>query len=118
MPTPYPIRRVTPEELRQIFNENLFWERVQAGEFREVILDQRPASTEYGQPPNTLSQSLSYRDGDDREMARVHRFLREDGSIGGSGRPDPKRVLYNGTLYRLHKGQQGAVDRPIQDVNR
>lgn len=29
---------------------------------------------------------------DGRMMALVHQYLRPDGSIGGSGRPDPKRV--------------------------
>jgi hypothetical protein len=37
------------------------------------------------------------------EVARVHQYLRPDGTIGGSGRPDPKKVLYlyQGILYLI-----------------
>jgi hypothetical protein len=38
------------------------------------------------------------RDGD--PIAIVHQYVRPDGQLGGSGRPDPKRVIVvgNGTL--------------------
>jgi hypothetical protein len=32
-------------------------------------------------------------------MARVHQYVLVDGTIGASGRPDPKRVFYEGVLY-------------------
>jgi hypothetical protein len=31
----------------------------------------------------------------------VHQYLRPDGKVGGSGRPDPKAVLDGDTLYLL-----------------
>jgi len=46
---------------------------------------------------------VSYRDASGNEVARVHQYLRPDGTIGASGKPDPKRVFINGTLYRLVK---------------
>jgi hypothetical protein len=49
---------------------------------------------------------VSYRDTGNFEIARVHQYLRTDGSIGASGRPDPKRLFEEGTLYRLEKKQQ------------
>ncbi len=45
---------------------------------------------------------VSYRDGI-QEIARVHQYLRTDGTIGASGKPDPKRLYADGKLYRLVK---------------
>ena len=32
-------------------------------------------------------------------LALVHLYLRPDGSLGGSGRPDPKVVVHQGIEY-------------------
>lgn len=48
---------------------------------------------------------VSYRDGQDNEVARVHQYLRLDDSLGADGRPDPKRLVYKGVKYRRAKGQ-------------
>ena len=99
-----PVRRVTAQEMCEIFNREQYWERLQRGEFRAVLLEDRiPASIEADEPKDTRSQMISYRDKDDNEMARVHQYLRPDGTIGASGKPDPKRLLFDGILYRLHK---------------
>jgi hypothetical protein len=29
----------------------------------------------------------------------THRFLRPDGTLGGSGKPDPKELLVDDTMY-------------------
>ncbi len=89
--------------MRNLFNSNRLWERQQEGEFTIVILESRAAPEPSGEPANTLSQMLSYRDLDDKEVARVHQYVRPDGSIGGKGKPDPKRVFLGGALYRLVK---------------
>lgn len=96
--------------MRAIFNEGRYWERVQSGEFRQVVREQRPAPAEAGQPEATLSQSISYLDHQGAEVARVHQYLRADGSIGASGRPDPKRVLKDGVLYRLARKAPDTPD--------
>ena len=36
---------------------------------------------------------------DGPRVALVHQYLRPDGTVGASGRPDPKAVLERGTLY-------------------
>jgi hypothetical protein len=46
---------------------------------------------------------VSYRDPNDDEVARVHQYLRPDGTIAGSGLPDPKRLFEDGIVYRLMK---------------
>jgi hypothetical protein len=44
---------------------------------------------------------VAYYDGQGDEIARVHQYLRPDGTLGAAGRPDPKRIFENGVLYRL-----------------
>lgn len=93
-----------------MFNDGEYWERSQRGEFSVVILEDRhPALTAANEPPCTRSQMLSYRDGAGNEVARVHQYLRANGSIGASGKPDPKRLFKDGELYRLHKAQRNPI---------
>jgi len=99
-----PIIRVEQDEIRKIFNDGLYWEKTRSGEFTAVVIEDRhPSLTAANEPFCTRSQMISYRDASNNENARVHQYLRTDGTIGASGRPDPKRVYSNGTLYRLKK---------------
>lgn len=62
---------------------------VKAGEDK-VIPDAKCDQMRF--PRGTRSQLVMYDDGE-REVAIAHRYLFPDGSIGGSGKPDPKRIL-------------------------
>lgn len=42
---------------------------------------------------------ISYRDANGNEIARVHQYLRPDGTLGASGKPDPKPLMVNGVVY-------------------
>jgi hypothetical protein len=93
--------------MQKRFNDGRYWERTQTGEFTVVILEDRhPSLTAANEPFCTFSQMLSYRDTTNNEVARVHQYLRPDGSIGASGRPDPKRLCENGIIFRLVKGKK------------
>lgn len=63
------------------------------------MTDKHPAPPTSGQPLCTHSQTLAYIDDSNQEVARVHQYKRPDGSIGASGRPDPKRLLVDNILY-------------------
>lgn len=89
--------------MRRRFNDGRYVDRAATGELTSVVMDSRPAPEGAGQPPGTLSQMISYRDRGDNEVARAHQYLRPDGTLGGSGRPDPKRLFEDGILYRLVK---------------
>lgn len=89
--------------MREMFNSLDLWTRAKAKEFQMVVMESRQAPPSSGEPDGTLSQMVSYRDGDSNEIARVHQYLRADGTIGASGLPDPKRLFHDGTLYRLER---------------
>lgn len=97
------IVRVTEAELRKLFNDN-YLEDIQAGHIRaQVIADRHPSLPLAGEPFCTYSQEISYINKANQEIARAHRYLRPDGTIGLSGLPDPKRLFLNDTWYRLIK---------------
>lgn len=99
------IQRVSAVELCEIFNSGGYLERVGRCEYSVVVLEERhPSPPMANEPVCTWSRMLSYRERvTDEEVARVHQYDRPDGTIGLSGLPDPKRVLRDGILYRLHR---------------
>ena len=90
--------------MRQKFNGSGYWEKVQSGQWAAVVMESRTSDALPQETVEITSVMLSYRDEDNNEMARVHQYQRPDLSLAASGRPDPKRLLLNGALYRLKKG--------------
>ncbi len=92
---------VAPEELRRRFNAGDYARRATAGEFTEVITrDSHPTLAGSTEPFCTRSQIVACVAANGDKIAVVHRYLRQDGSLGGSGKPDPKMLLEAGVLYR------------------
>ena len=60
-----------------------------------------PAERE--EPTCTRSQAIRYFDADGRWIVEVHRYLRPDGTLGGSGRADPKRLRLSNRILILQK---------------
>ena len=89
-------RRVSEHELRRRFNEGRFWQRVQAGHLQARVLKGKPCRLATG-PTGTLSQIVADHDGS-QKIALVHQYLRPDGTLGDSGRPDPKELLDDGIV--------------------
>lgn len=85
---------------------------MRAGELTSAVIQEGRPQAEIAakEPPGTVSQMVSYRDRSNDEVARVHQFLRPDGSIGASGLPDPKRLFENGVLYRLIRQKSTPPD--------
>jgi hypothetical protein len=101
--------RVSATELRAMFNEGRYYERVQAGELLEVVgYNRHPCPPRVNEPFCTRSQTVHYVDlREGRVVAVVHQYLREDGSLGASGRPDPKRISQGTTIYVVELPQTG-----------
>jgi len=106
---PTPFQRVSATEMCRMFNDGGYWEKTQSGELTAVVIEDRHPSLSLAREPFcTRSQMISYRDGT-QEIARVHQYMRTDGTIGASGKPDPKRLFENGVLYRLHKKRKDEI---------
>ena len=63
-----------------------------------------PAEPAAGEPFCTHSQMIAYRDAQGKEVARAHQYKRPDGTLGLSGKPDPKRMYAGGVVYKFRKG--------------
>ena len=94
-------RYVSEDELRRIFNEGRYYERMRKGEFHPRMIEEKPCKRGDRRIRNTMSQTVEYWDNFGRFIARVHQFRKRDGSLGGSGRPDPKVLVHDGVLYLI-----------------
>jgi len=95
---------VPASELWDRFRDLDILGKVSRGELSEIVISQHDPSPHANQPPGTKSQMVSYRDAQGNEIARAHRYLLPDGSLGASGKPDCKQILHNGVLYCLDTG--------------
>jgi hypothetical protein len=94
------VARVPASRLREIFNTQGFQALIDSGALLETVEAENAPSPASGQPSGTLSQLLAYRNSEGRIVLRVHRYLRSDGTLGGSGKPDPKYILHEDTIYK------------------
>lgn len=93
---------VTLETIRQAFKSCQLWERVKSGEFYQTVFKERhPRPAPKREPFCTWSQMLVYWTQNGQPLALVHQYLRPDGTIGGSGKPDPKRILVSDRLLAV-----------------
>jgi hypothetical protein len=93
------LKIVTSQELQELFNNGGYRHRVLGGEFSQKLLREGKPRAGVNEPPGTKSQIIAYLDAKGRMIAVVHQYLRPDGTLGASGRPDPKKLLLNGILY-------------------
>ncbi len=84
--------------MRRLFNDGQYWQRAQQGEFTIEIKRHMTPLPQAGEPAGTVSQIAVCTDASGRPVALVHQYVRLDGSLGGSGRPDPKELLVGDEL--------------------
>ena len=96
-----PVKYVSASQIRSIFNDGRFEDLVAYKVLSEKLIREGLPSADAKQPPGTKSQIVAYLDSHGKQVALVHRYLRPDGTLGASGRPDPKKVFRDGTLYVL-----------------
>jgi hypothetical protein len=86
--------------IQTVFNNGQFYDRLRSGELyaslheNSLHLSRRLARTRQ-QPYCTRSQILSYYDQNGTKVAVVHQYRKRDGTLGGSGLPDPKWLRLN-----------------------
>jgi hypothetical protein len=96
-----PIKYVSATEIRRQFNDGRFEDLVAYNVLTERLIREGNPTPTANQPPGTKSQVIAYMNQNGVQVAVVHRYLRPDGTLGGSGRPDPKKVFHKGQLYVL-----------------
>jgi len=92
--------------MQRRFNEGKYWERMQAGEFVEVIKEFHP-DTIYPEViqrhPGACSVTTHYVDQQGTLIAELHYYRLPDGSVIPGHRPDPKLLFEDGVLYHQEK---------------
>ena len=83
-----------PQHLRQLFNSGPYMEWITQGALSLEYLrnDHLKAPDAKGNQPCTRRQMIRYLDAQGNPVVEVFQYLRRDGSLGASGRPDPKRL--------------------------
>jgi hypothetical protein len=101
---------VSAEIIREQFNRGQFFERAQRGELRQRTFDfdnhlNRRQRERIGEPHCTRSQIVLYSTLDGKPVALVHRYRRPSGQLGGSGRPDPKRLFLGDSIIAVRQAR-------------
>lgn len=90
---------VSPDIIRGIFNDGQYYQKVLGNQLTAHIKkDKLLSSVPIGEPPGVRSQILYYYDQNGEPVAIVHQYVRPDGSLGGSGKPDPKKIFLEGRI--------------------
>jgi hypothetical protein len=98
---------VSKQRIRALFNEGKYWTRARGREFTLEYLYNKRAPARAGQPRGTKSQIIAYINSNGDQIALVHQYLKPDGTLGGSGKPDPKELLEGQVLYKIDYGDIG-----------
>lgn len=98
---PEPVKRVPPETIRTIFNKSQYTRLIFEGHLVPHMLSDKLLQNPHlkGEPPGTRSQVIRYADLAGQWVVTIHQYLRPDGSLGASGKPDPKRLRIAGTVF-------------------
>ena len=86
--------------IQQKFNKGQYFERLQKGEFTHTTFKCKHRSPKT-EPKCTHSQMLVYWESKVKPVALVHQYLRPDGKLGGSGKPDPKIIVVGNKAIAL-----------------
>jgi hypothetical protein len=100
--------RLSVEEMQRRFNRAKYWERMQAGEFQEVILRRSPNIAHPGvlqRHPDASSITSRYRDKHGNDIVEIHYYALPDGSVIPGKRPDPKLLFEDGVWYHMEKAK-------------
>ena len=95
-------RFVSEAELRSRFAEGDDLNRALAGEFGCCLARMKRAQSK-DEPPGTRSVAVAYVNESLHRIFLVHFSLRPDGTIGGSGKPDPTWLIEAGVAYVAEK---------------
>lgn len=109
----YVIKETDVWEVRCIYRHSDIPNRIAQGQLKGVPLKSGRPDSRNKQPDGTVSEIYSWIDPvTNEQIAETHQYTRPDGTIGGSGQLDPKKVLWNGVLVIAYSGK----DRTKRDL--
>jgi hypothetical protein len=99
------VEEVDAQTLRHHFNIGQIEERAQRGQLLKSVQpgSEHLAPVAAGEPAGTLSHIVNYFDLTRQLVAIAHEYVRSDGSLGGSGRPDPKWMRVGDRILKLKR---------------
>jgi hypothetical protein len=95
------VKRVPAETIRAIFNNSQYPGLIQTGQLVPQLIKDSMLQDPHqkGEPKGTRSQVIRYLDLSGQWVVVVHQYLRPNGTLGGSGKPDPKRLRIAETIF-------------------
>lgn len=105
LPLPEPVEFVSAQTLRHLFNSRDYTKLATTGQLRINVKRENHLLTPEAKllPRCTLGQFIEYIDPDGQWHAQAYQYLKPDGSLGASGKPDPKRIRYCGKILALER---------------
>ena len=104
---------VSEEALRQRFAEGDYLTRAANGEFGCCLKDEKTPRSD-DEPPGTRSLMVSYLNDALVRIFLVHFYLRPDGTLGASGKLDPKWLFEDGVVYAAESGRGPRAPRAFR----
>ena len=99
-----PAIRISKWNMRRLFNEGRFYEQVVSGELTARKENEyNPLIVSENIPLGSRSFETFYYDRHGNVVAQVQRFVTPQGTIGASGKVDPKRLHIKGVTYAIVK---------------
>ena len=97
------INWVAADKIRALFNKSQYYEKIKKGLLQEKVVKKTLLKypKKKGEPQGTYSEIVRYREPKTGFILYAHRYKRPDGSIGASGKPDPKFLQIGGKLYKV-----------------
>lgn len=101
------VERVSARTLQAIFNQSQYPELIASNSIekitiRSALMGNDEVLRKKKLPIGTKSEIIVYRDKGKNLYVKIHQYLCPDGTLGCSGKPDPKSMLLNGVMYNFH----------------
>lgn len=115
-PDQLPVEYVSSDIIRQEFNRHHIDEKVKSGQVIAFLKrNSHLSSPPEGEPYCTHSQIIYYYTQSGHLLsllAVAHQYLRPDATIGGSGKPDPKRLYLPDKILAVRSSKVNSSNDP------
>ena len=89
---------VSQSELQKLFNRH-YLPAYERGDLTRIIVRSGPPDPTANQPRGTKSEIWALHTNDGRYIGKVHVYVKPDGTLSASGKPDPKELIIGQKRY-------------------